>query len=100
MQARAKAGLTLDQAARRARITPAYLRHIERCGAPYTLAVRLAHIYRCSIHLFLYPGLEGQPERPQSLSKGRNPSKASSQNESKQYKEMTGLIPMEGIEFK
>lgn len=52
--ARNMAGLTLKQAAHRARISEPYLRRIERHGnAPYALATRLADLYCCSIHLFL-----------------------------------------------
>ncbi len=60
-QARESAGLTLKAAAKRARISVAYLRRIEKSGAaPYVLAVRLSHIYNCKIDVFL----QGQPERP------------------------------------
>ena len=53
-RARENAGLTLHQAAQRARINASYLRRIERRGsAPYILAVRLAHLYKCSIHVFI-----------------------------------------------
>lgn len=53
-EARVAAGLTPDKAAKAARICPAYLKRIERKGnAPYCLAVRLAKLYACSMHLFL-----------------------------------------------
>lgn len=53
-QARLAAGLTLAQAAKRARVGERYLRRIELHGrAPYALALRLARLYRCSIHVFL-----------------------------------------------
>jgi transcriptional regulator with XRE-family HTH domain len=46
-RARAAAGLTIEQAAKHARIGPDYLRRIERHGgAPYPLACRLASLYR------------------------------------------------------
>ncbi len=45
--ARETCGLTLEQAARWARVSPAYLRRLERSGIgfPYALAVRLASFY-------------------------------------------------------
>lgn len=53
-QARDTAGLTLQQAARHARVGESYLRRVElHGGAPYVLARRLARLYCCSIHLFL-----------------------------------------------
>lgn len=52
--AREDAGFTVEQAAHRARICPAYLRRIERHGrAPYVLAKRLARLYGCPCNLFL-----------------------------------------------
>jgi transcriptional regulator with XRE-family HTH domain len=54
IQAREAAGYTLIQAARRARVSPIYLRRIEKHGkAPYVLACRLRALYGCSIHAFL-----------------------------------------------
>jgi transcriptional regulator with XRE-family HTH domain len=47
--ARDLAGLSLLQAARRARVSPAYLAQVERRGAPYCLATRLAAISGCSL---------------------------------------------------
>jgi transcriptional regulator with XRE-family HTH domain len=52
-EARKRAGLTLNEAARRARITPAYLKRVERLGAAYILARRLARLYACPIDVFL-----------------------------------------------
>lgn len=52
-QARKAAGLSLREAARRARISEAYLRQIESKGAPYHLARRLAALYECRVDLFL-----------------------------------------------
>ncbi len=53
--ARERAGLSLEQAARRARIGPAYLRNIEcQGGAGYYLAQRLSAVYQCRIEIFLY----------------------------------------------
>lgn len=52
--ARESAGLTLDQAAKRARVGRSYLRAIElHGGASYVLAMRLSHLYHCSIHVFI-----------------------------------------------
>ena len=52
--ARERAGLTLKQAARRARIGERYLRSIELHGnASFALARRLSRIYHCPIDLFL-----------------------------------------------
>jgi hypothetical protein len=53
--ARERAGLALEAAARRALVTPAYLRRVERTGAPFSLATRLARIYGCPLGVFL-PG--------------------------------------------
>ena len=53
--AREGAGLSLEAAARKARIGTSYLRRIERQGgASYALAVRLAAIYTCDLKSFLY----------------------------------------------
>jgi transcriptional regulator with XRE-family HTH domain len=53
-QARITAGLTLEAAAKRARITPQYLRQIEQANnAPYHTARRLAAIYGAPIQVFL-----------------------------------------------
>jgi len=51
--ARLSAGLSVDEAARRAHICEAYLRQVERQGAPYALARRLAALYHCPIDVFL-----------------------------------------------
>lgn len=55
-EARVAAGLTLEEAARRARVCVAYVRRAERQIAPYTLALRLSHIYGCRIDTFLHVG--------------------------------------------
>lgn len=52
-QAREAAGLSAEQAARRARVSESYLRRAERCGCSYILAQRLAPLYGCPIDLFL-----------------------------------------------
>jgi transcriptional regulator with XRE-family HTH domain len=44
--ARERAGLTLERVAQRVRVTPAYLRSLERTGRfSYPLAVRLVRLY-------------------------------------------------------
>ena len=54
--AREAAGLTLDQAAKRARLCRRYVRTLELHGrAPLPTAEMLARIYRCPVTLFLYP---------------------------------------------
>jgi len=55
-QARISARLSLEEAAKRARICPAYLRRVEREGhASYVLALRLSALYGCSLNVFLDP---------------------------------------------
>jgi len=94
-QARQESGFSLTEAARRARVCPAYLRRIELHGkAPYVLATRLAHLYSCSVNLSLYAppettkaatelvvqepvvkqGSEGLSRRPKPLPDDRKPS--------------------------
>ena len=51
--ARELSGFSLEEAAKRARISPRYLRRIEQRGAPYVLARRLAALYQCPIDFFL-----------------------------------------------
>ena len=52
--ARVNAKMTVEEASRRARISAAYLRRIERgVGAPYALALRLSHIYATPMDRFL-----------------------------------------------
>jgi hypothetical protein len=50
---RVAAGLTLEQAAKKARVGVAYLRRAELHGCPLVLAEPLAYIYQCAIDLFL-----------------------------------------------
>lgn len=52
-QARISAGLSVADAARIAAISQGYLRRIEREGAPYLLARRLARLYQCPVESFL-----------------------------------------------
>lgn len=55
--AREMAGLTIEEAARRARIGVQYLRQVERNGrASFTLAQRLCALYQCRLDIFLYTG--------------------------------------------
>lgn len=60
--AREAAGLTLEQAAKAARITPAYLRRKEREGGfAQPVASRLARRYGCSLSVFLRHRREANP---------------------------------------
>lgn len=68
-RAREAAGLSLEQAARRARICPAYLRHVERNGAGYALAQRLSRIYQCPIDCFLVFGRRSARKSPRQQAK-------------------------------
>jgi transcriptional regulator with XRE-family HTH domain len=71
-RAREAAGLSLEQAARKARIGPRYLRGIElHGGAPYVSALRLARIYKCPITYFLFQ----QNSSKRSTRNARNPKK-------------------------
>jgi transcriptional regulator with XRE-family HTH domain len=75
--ARMKAGLSLEEAAKRARVCSAYLRRIERSGGcSYPLAVRLARLYRCSANVFLYrsKGSEtpGSRKKSTALARAKN----------------------------
>jgi len=64
-QARESAGLSLDEAAKRARVCSAYLRAVERRGgASFVLAMRLARLYSCSANVFLYTGRETPETKP------------------------------------
>lgn len=58
-EARYKAGFTIAEAAQRARVSPKYLRAIERNGGcAYSLAMRLARLYRANATVFLTRPLE------------------------------------------
>jgi hypothetical protein len=60
-RARAAVNLSLEEAAKRARVCPAYLSRIERHGdAPYALAHRLSTLYGCPMVYFLYASLGGR----------------------------------------
>lgn len=61
--ARMAAGLSVEAAAKRARISADYLKRVERRGAPYSLARCLARIYRCRIDLFLISRVAEPPKR-------------------------------------
>lgn len=53
-EVREAAGLSLEAAARRVRITPDYLRRVERRGCDsYALACRLSGLYGCRVDVFL-----------------------------------------------
>lgn len=52
-EARKAAGLTIAEAARLARVSPAYLRRVEREGASFVLAQRLARLYGVGIDAFI-----------------------------------------------
>ena len=53
--AREGAGLSLEQAAKKANCSVAYLRRIELHGhVSWIMAMRLAHLYGCSCQIFLY----------------------------------------------
>ena len=64
--ARIAAGLTLEEGARRARVSVAHLRRVEKHGAPYCLALRLSHFYGCRIDTFLNIGGRRNPKVPRS----------------------------------
>jgi transcriptional regulator with XRE-family HTH domain len=54
--AREEAGLSLEDAAKAARLGARYVRQLEMHGrAPYATARRLARIYGCRVDYFLYP---------------------------------------------
>ena len=54
---RDKAGLTLEVAARRVHISPAYLARIERHGSgSFLTCERLAKLYGCSLKVFIRGG--------------------------------------------
>lgn len=59
-RAREQAGLTIEEAARKARVCPAYIRRAEsgRGAVSYSLAMRLSRLYGCSANAFLLK-LEG-----------------------------------------
>src|SRR5579863_1246636 len=76
--AREKAGLSVEEAAKRARVCVPYLRAVERRGgASYVLAMRLARLYRCSATIFLYrtKGSETPKNAP-----GRRPKRSGARN--------------------
>ena len=53
-EARLASGLSIEQAARRVRVSTKYLERVERHGgASFPLAQRLARAYQCSISVFL-----------------------------------------------
>lgn len=67
--AREAAGLTLEAAAKRARVSPAYLRKLEAGGQySYVLAVRLSRIYGASGTAFISRGRRAGEEEQQGAS--------------------------------
>ena len=80
--AREAAGLTLEQAAQRARISAKYLGRIEKHGgASYALAQRLCVIYGCSLNLFLFTG--GQRKSTPTLDTAPNRNRRRRQSKQK-----------------
>jgi transcriptional regulator with XRE-family HTH domain len=71
--AREAAGLGREEAAQRAGITLTYLRSVERVGASYVLARRLARIYGCAIDSFLPPPGGGTPRKGGGRSRTSRP---------------------------
>lgn len=67
-EARDRAGLTIEQAARKLRIAPSTLKRYERCGCGETRAREIAGLYRCSMDLFLYGSASGLARVPTQLS--------------------------------
>ena len=67
--ARILAGYPVAAAAKRARVTPKYLRDCERAQSfSWALASRLARIYGCSLNLFLpQPGAGARMPRRRSV---------------------------------
>ena len=54
LAARLAAQMTIEQAARKARVSAPYLLRIERHGrVPFALAQRLTHLYSCRLDLLL-----------------------------------------------
>ena len=70
--ARENAGLSLIEAARRARVSPSYLRQVERHGASYVLARRLAMLYGCSLNTFL-PSTGDRTPQARKVGESRTP---------------------------
>jgi hypothetical protein len=70
--AREKVGLTLEQAAKKARVGVAYLRYVERHGCSFVLAERLSRIYACNIDVFLPTRSGGGTPKTTALRRSRN----------------------------
>jgi hypothetical protein len=66
---RVRAGLSLNVAANLLRVSPRYLRSLERQGPfPFVLASRAAHVYRCPIDHFAKGGRQLPDPRPSGRS--------------------------------
>jgi hypothetical protein len=65
--ARIASGLTIEEAARRARVCPAYVRRAEKHGACYTLALRLSRIYGCPVDHFLNVERRNRTQSPENV---------------------------------
>jgi hypothetical protein len=78
--ARETAGLSLQQAAAKARVCPRYLRHTEPHGAFWQLARRLSCFYGCPIDVFLrrQPRTEGGAATKTRRRRGRSRRRQSS----------------------
>lgn len=76
--AREAAGLSVAEAARRARVCPAYVRRAERHGACYTLAIRLSRIYGCPVDHFLNVERRNRAQSPENV--GTSPGTLSSKS--------------------
>lgn len=67
-QARQKAGLTLQEAADRARVCVDYLRRLEKLGGfSWPLAQRLARVYGCGPEIFLTRSGRQTPTRRSAI---------------------------------
>ena len=56
-QAREQVGLSIDQAAKKLRISVRYLQQIEHHGSPsYSTALRVSALYHCPADIFLKGG--------------------------------------------
>jgi transcriptional regulator with XRE-family HTH domain len=67
----AASGLTAADVARRARISPAYLRRLLREGAPYHTALRLSRVLGCSTDDFIPQSPAGSGAACQRRGAGR-----------------------------
>lgn len=69
--ARESAGLDLEPAARKLRVSAPYLAKMERAGGfPFILAERAAALYRCDLKAFLYTTTKGSGSLSGSATRG------------------------------